>query len=146
MINNERNEMEITTDTHGIYMRNYQDTLCTRYIQNFYGYYNDKGEYQENGTHEITTYRYAHNPMELYRLNQNQPAVRLEEYEAPYFEAACYKGIPMMYRYNTTIRNMMKTGNYRIKYRGCSKEQYGYERAQGHCLAEYADTFAIYPK
>jgi|SRR5210317_392019 hypothetical protein len=146
MINNERNEMEITTDTHGIYMRNYQDTLCTRYIQNFYGYYNDKGEYQENGTHEITTYRYAHNPMELYRLNQNQPAVRLEEYEAPYFEAACYKGIPMMYRYNTTIRNMMKTGNFRIKYRGCSKEQYGYERAQGYCLAEYADTFAIYPK
>jgi len=138
--------MEITTDTHGIYMRNYQDTLCTRYIQNFYGYYNDKGEYQENGTHEITTYRYAHNPMELYRLNQNQPAVRLEEYEAPYFEAACYKGIPMMYRYNTTIRNMMKTGNFRIKYRGCSKEQYGYERAQGYCLAEYADTFAIYPK
>jgi hypothetical protein len=146
MINNERNEMEITTDTHGIYMRNYQDTLCTRYIQNFYGYYNDKGEYVENGTHEITTYRYAHNPMELYRLNQNQPAVRLEEYEAPYFEAACYKGIPMMYRYNTTIRNMMKTGNFRIKYRGCSKEQYGYERAQGYCLAEYADTFAIYPK
>ena len=41
--NNEEN-MEITTDTHGIYMRIYEDTLCTRYIQNFYGYYNDKGE------------------------------------------------------------------------------------------------------
>jgi len=138
--------MEIQTDTFGIPMRNYQDTLCTRYIQNFYGYYNDRGEYQENGTHEITSYRYAHNPMELYRLNQNQPAVRLEQYEAGYFEQALYKGIPMMYRYNTTIRNMMKTGNFRIKYRGCSKEQYGYERAQGYCLAEYADTFAIYPK
>jgi hypothetical protein len=138
--------MEIQTDTFGIPMRNYQDTLCTRYIQNFYGYYNDRGEYVENGTHEITSYRYAHNPMELYRLNQNQPAIRLEQYEAGYFEQALYKGIPMRVRYNPTIRNMMKTGNYRIKYRGCSKEQYGYERAQGHCLAEYADTFAIYPK
>ena len=55
-------------------------------------------------------------------------------------------GIPMMYRYNPTIRNMMKTGNYRIKYRGCSKPQYGYKRSQYGCLAEYADTFAIYPK
>ena len=146
MINNERNDMEITTDTYGIDMRDYQTTLCTRYIQNFYGYYNDKGEYIENGTHEITSYRYAHNPMELYELNQNQPAVRLEQYEAPYFEAACYKGIPMHYRFNPTIRNMMKTGNYRIKYRGCSKPQYGYTRSQYGCLAEYADTFAIYPK
>ena len=138
--------MEITTDTHGIYMRNYEDTLCTRYIQNFYGYYNDKGEYIENGTHEITTYRYAHNPMELYELNQNQEELRLEYYEAPYLEQACYKDIPMMYRYNPTIRNMMKTGNFRIKYRGTSKPQYGYVRNQGYCLAEYADTFAIYPK
>ena len=143
--NNEEN-MEITTDTHGIYMRNYEDTLCTRYIQNFYGYYNDKGQYIENGTHEITTYRYAHNPMELYELNQNQEELRLEYYEAPYLEQACYKDIPMMYRYNPTIRNMMKTGNFRIKYRGTSKPQYGYVRNQGYCLAEYADTFAIYPK
>ena len=146
MINNERNDMEITTDTYGIDMRDYHTTLCTRYIQNFYGYYNDKGEYIENGTHEITSYRYAHNPMELYELNQNQPAVRLEYYEAPYLEQALYKDIPMRYRYNPTIRNMMKTGNFRIKYRGTSKPQYGYRRAQGYCLAEYADTFAIYPK
>ena len=143
---NERNDMEITTDTHGIHMRNYNDTLCTRYIQNFYGYYNDKGEYVENGTHEITSYRYAHNPMELYELNQNQPALRLEAYEAPYFEQACYKGIPMRARYNPTIRNLMKTGSFRIKYRGTSKPQYGYKRRQNYTLAEYADTFAIYPK
>ena len=84
--------------------------------------------------------------MELYELNQNQPAVRLEYYEAPYLEQALYKDIPMRYRYNPTIRNMMKTGNFRIKYRGTSKPQYGYRRAQGYCLAEYADTFAIYPK
>ena len=138
--------MEITTDTHGIYMRDYNTTLCTRYIQNFYGYYNDKGEYVENGTHEVTTYRYAHDPMELYELNQNQPAVRLEDYEAPYFEQACYKGIRMRLRYNPTIRNLMKTKNFRIKYRGGSKPQYNYKRLPNHTLAEYADTFAIYPK
>ena len=143
--NNEEN-MEITTDTHGIYMRNYEDTLCTRYIQNFYGYYNNKGQYIENGTHEITTYRYAHNPMELYELNQNQPELRLEYYEAPYFEQALYKDIPMRYRFNPTIRNMMRTKNFRIRYRGTSKPQYGYVRSQRNCLAEYADTFAIYPK
>ena len=144
--NNEKENMEITTDTHGIYMRDYNDTLCTRYIQNFYGYYNDKGEYVENGTHEVTTYRYAHDPMELYELNQNQPAVRLEDYEAPYFEQALYKGIPMRLRYNPTIRNLMKTKNFRIKYRGGSKPQYNYKRLPNHTLAEYADTFAIYPK
>ena len=146
MINDERNDMEITTDTHGIYMRNYEDTLVTRDIPNHYGYYNDAGEYIENGTHTITHYRYAHNPMELYELNQNQPDIRLEDYEAGYFEQALYKGIPMMYRFNPVIRNMMMTGNYRIRYRGTSKPQYGYQRPQQHTLAEYADTFAIYPK
>ena len=92
---NEKENMEITTDTHGIYMRNYEDTLVTRDIPVKYGYYNDNNEYIENGTLEITHYQYAHNPMELYELNQNQPELRLEGYEAPYFEAACYKGIPM---------------------------------------------------
>ena len=132
---NERENMEITTDTHGIYMRNYEDTLVETTF--------DLGQH---GTTTFPVYRYNHNPMELYELNQNQPAVRLEQYEAPYFEAACYKGIPMMYRWNPTIRNLMRTGNYRIKYRGCSKPQYGYVRNQGYCLGEYADTFAIYPK
>ena len=146
MINNERNDMEITTDTYGIDMRDYQDTLVTRDIPVQYGYYNDAGEYIENGTLEITSYRYNHRPMHLYELNQNQPELRLEYYEAPYLEQAHYKDIPMMYRYNPTIRNLMRTGNYRIKYRGCSKPQYGYVRNQGYCLAEYADTFAIYPK
>ena len=140
------NNETITTDTEGIYMRDYQDTLVTREIPNHYGYYNDAGEYVENGTHTITHYRYAHNPMELYEANTNQPAFDLEGYEAPYPEQALYKGIPMRVRYNPTIRNMMKTGNFRIKYRGCSKTHYGYIRAQGYCLAEYADTFAIYPK
>ena len=41
----EKNMIEITTDTEGIYMRDYQDTLVTREIPNHYGYYNDAGEY-----------------------------------------------------------------------------------------------------
>ena len=140
------NNETITTDTEGIYMRDYQDTLVTREIPNHYGYYNDAGEYVENGTHTITHYRYNHNPMELYEANQNQEPIRLEDYEAPYFEQALYKGIPMRVRYNPTIRTMMMTGNFRIKYRGGSKPQYGYKRLPNHTLAEYADTFAIYPK
>ena len=144
--NNEKETMEFETDTHNIYMRDYADTLVTRNIPVNHGYYNDRNEYIENGTLEITHYRYAHNPMELYEANANQPAVRLENYEAGQFEQAFYKGIPMRFRYNPVIRNLMMTGNFRIKYRGCSKEHYGYKRAQGYCLAEYADTFAIYPK
>ena len=136
----------IETDTYGIYMRDYEDTLVTRDIPNQYGYYNDQNEYIEHGTHTIVHYRYDHNPQELYDLNQNQPLLRLEGYEAGQFEQAFYKGIPMMYRWNTTIRNLMMTGNFRIKYRGCSKEAYGYRRPQGYCHAEYADTFALYPK
>ena len=145
--NNKGNEMiEITTDTENIYMRDYQDTLVTREIPNHYGYYNEAGEYVENGTHTITHYQYAHNPMDLYRANENQPAIRLDDYQADYFEQAHYKGIPMCFRFNPTIRTLMRTGNYRIRYRGGSKPQYGYVRSQYNTLAEYADTFAIYPK
>ena len=142
----ENNEI-ITTDTEGIYMRDYQDTLVTREIPNNYGYYNDAGEYVENGTFTITHYQYAHNPMELYEANVNQPRLNIENYNnTTPGEVALYKGIPMMYRFNPVIREMMMTGNYRIKYRGGSKPQYGYVRSQYGCLAEYADTFAIYPK
>jgi hypothetical protein len=52
----------------------------------------------------------------------------------------------MEFRWNPVIREMMMTGNYRIRYRGGSKPQYGYHRSQHNTLAEYADTFAIYPK
>jgi hypothetical protein len=142
----ENNEI-ITTDTEGINMRDYQDTLVTRDIPVNYGYYNDAGEYVENGTFTITHYRYAHNPMELYEANVNQPRLNLEDYNNDdYNEVALYKGIPMMYRFNPVIREMMMTGNYRIRYRGGSKPQYGYRRSQYNTLAEYADTFAIYPK
>jgi len=137
MIENKRfledNEV-ITTDTEGIYMRDFADTKVPR----AFGF--------DNRTFTMDVYQYAHNPMELYEANTNQPAVRLEDYEAPYFEQALYKGIPMELRYNPTIRNMMITGNYRIRYRGGSKPQYGFVRNQHNTLAEYADTFAIYPK
>ena len=142
----ENNEI-ITNDTEGIYMRDYQDTLVTREIPNNYGYYNDAGEYVENGTFTITHYRYAHNPMELYEANENQPRLNLENYDnTTPGEVALYKGIPMRFRFNPVIREMMMTGNYRIRYRGGSKPQYGYRRSQYNTIAEYADTFAIYPK
>ena len=148
MIRNKgKNMIEITTDTEGIYMRDYQDTLVTREIPNNYGYYNDAGEYVENGTFTITHYQYVHNPMELYEANTNQPRLNIMNYANTNLdEVAMYKGIPMMYRFNPVIREMMMTGDYRIRYRGCSKPQYGYVRSQRNCLAEYADTFAIYPK
>jgi hypothetical protein len=141
------NNETITTDTEGIYMRDYQDTLVTREIPNNYGYYNEAGEYVENGTFTITHYRYAHNPMELYRANENQPRLNIMNYaNTDLGEVAHYKGIPMRLRWNPVIREMMMTGNYRIRYRGSSKPQYGYVRSQYNTLAEYADTFAIYPK
>jgi hypothetical protein len=85
--------------------------------------------------------------MELYEANQNQPRLNLDDYNNDdYNEVALYKGIPMRFRFNPVIREMMMTGNYRIRYRGGSKPQYGYVRSQYNTLAEYADTFAIYPK
>jgi hypothetical protein len=134
MIMRKGKEMIIGTTDEQIYMRDFKDTKVPR----AFGF--------DNRTFTMDVYQYVHNPMELYEANVNQPAFDLEGYEAPYPEQALYKGIPMRVRYNPTIRNMMMTGNFRIKYRGCSKTHYGYERAQGYCLAEYADTFAIYPK
>ena len=74
-------ENEFTTDAvTGIMPRNYQDTLVTREIPNNYGYYNEAGEYVENGTFTITHYQYAHNAMDLYRANENQPRLNVENY------------------------------------------------------------------
>ena len=129
--------MEIKTiyTINGIERRDYPDTL----VQETF----DLGEH---GTTTLNVYRYKHDYKKLYREFELDKPVRLEGYEAPYFEAACYKGIPMRYRWNPTIRNMMKTGNFRIRYRGGSLPGLGYKRLPNHTLCEYADTFAIYPK
>ena len=103
-------ENEFTTDAVlGIMPRNYEDTLVTREIPNNYGYYNEAGEYVENGTHTITHYRYAHNPMELYEANAEQQGLYLIDYlnDNPN-EVAMYKGIPMRFRYNPQIRTLMR--------------------------------------
>ena len=120
---------------NGIERRDYTDTL----VQETF----DLGEH---GTTTLNVYRYKHDYKKLYREFELDKPVRLEGYEAPYFEAACYKGIPMRYRWNPTIRNMMMTGNFRIRYRGGSKPGLGYKRLPKHTICEYADTFAIYPK
>ena len=120
---------------NGIERRDYTDTLVTETF--------DLGRF---GTTTLNVYRYNHDYKKLYREFELDTPVRLEGYEAPYFEQAFYKGIPMRYRWNPTIRNMMMTGKFRIRYRGTSKPQYGYKRLPNHTLAEYADTFAIYPK
>ena len=120
---------------NGIERRDYTDTLVTETF--------DLGRF---GTTTLNVYRYNHDYKKLYREFELDTPVRLEGYEAPYFEQAFYKGIPMRYRWNPTIRNMMMTGKFRIRYRGTSKPQYGYKRLPNHTLAEYADTFAIYPR
>ena len=58
----ENNEI-ITTDTEGIYMRDFADTQVPR----AFGY--------DNRTFTMNVYQYAHNPMELYEANTNQPAI-----------------------------------------------------------------------
>ena len=121
-------------DTEGITPRDFADTKVPR----AFGY--------DNRTFTMDVYQYTHNPMYLYEANQEQPAFVLNDYLAPDNEYAMWKGIPMDYRWNPVVRAIMMTGKYRIKYRGCSKPQYGYDRKQNYCLAEYADTFAIYPK
>ena len=120
---------------NGIERRDYTDTL----VQETF----DLGRF---GTTTLNVYRYNHDYKKLYREFELDTPVRLEGYEAPYFEQAFYKGIPMRYRWNPTIRNMMMTGKFRIRYRGGSKAAYGYKRLPNHTLCEYADTFAIYPK
>ena len=132
----ENYENEFTTDAVlGIMPRNYQDTL----VERCFGF--------DNRTFTMNVYQYAHNPMELYRANENQPRLNIMKYaNTDLGEVAHYKGIPMEFRWNPVIREMMMTGNYRIRYRGGSKPQYGYVRNPFNTIAEYADTFAIYPK
>lgn len=69
--------------------------------------------------------------------------MNLSKYQSPTNESSCFKGIPIKYRYHPTIRHIMKSRLFSVKYRGLSK--LGYQRPQNHCHKDYADTFAIYP-
>ena len=100
MIDNEKKMIEnneiITTDTEGIYMRDYQDTLVTREIPNNYGYYNEAGEYVKMEhlllliiNMLIILWIY----MKLIKINR----IRLEDYDKLIIlNKLLYKGIPMM--------------------------------------------------
>ena len=125
---------------NGIYRREYKDACQTE------TFHWGPDSFGNEGSATFNVYRYNHDYKKLYREFELDKPVRLEKYEAPYFEAALYKGIPMRYRWNPTIRNMMKTGNFRIRYRGGSLPGLGYKRLPNHTLCEYADTFAIYSK
>ena len=39
-------------------------------------------------------------------------------------ESSLYKGIPIVYRYDPLVRELMKTRLFSVKYRGCSKKGY----------------------
>lgn len=58
-------------------------------------------------------------------------------------ENSLYKGIPVAYRYHPTVRELMKSRLFSVRYRGGSKP--GYNRPQSYCHKDMAETFAIYP-
>ncbi len=131
---------------NGIEQREFKDTQVPRTFQ-IGGYYNNNNEYIENGSTTFNVYQYNHDYKKLYREFELDPRLPIEQFKTPdNGEYSLYKGIPMRYRWNAVIKEMMMTGKYRIKYRGCSKKAVGYKRKQNYCLAEYADTFAIYLK
>jgi hypothetical protein len=120
---------------NGIEQREFKDTLVPRTF--------DLGDY---GSTTLNVYQYNHDYKKLYREFELDKRLMLQPYTAPVDEAAVYKGIPMRYRWNAVIKELMMTGRYRIKYRGVSKKAVGYKRKPNYCLAEYADVFAIYRK
>jgi len=125
---------------NGIYRREYKDTL----VRETFDWGPDS--FGNEGSATFNVYRYNHDYKKLYREFELDPAVRLQKYEVLNGESALYKGIPMRYRWNPTIKNMMMTGKFRIRYRGGSLPGLGYKRPQQHTLCEYADTFSIYKK
>ncbi len=66
----------------------------------------------------------------------------LEKYLSPKNETSIYKGIPIEYRTHESIRNLMITKCFSIKYRGPSNEKY--KRSPYNCIKEHAKTFSIY--
>ena len=130
---------------NGIERRDYKDTKVPRTFQ-LNNYYDNNNNYVENGSTTLNCYQYNHDYNKLYREFELDPRLPVEKFKVTNGEAALYKGIPMRYRWNAVVREMMMTGKYRIKYRGTSKKTYNYKRNPSYCLAEYADTFAIYFK
>ena len=39
-------------------------------------------------------------------------------------ESSLYKGIPIVYRHDPIVRELMKTRLFSVRYRGCSKKGY----------------------
>ena len=73
--------------------------------------------------------------------------MNLERYISPENESSVFKGIPISMRHTYSIRNLMMTRKFSVKYRGTSKHcgKDSYIRPQSYCHSKQADTFAIYP-
>ena len=69
--------------------------------------------------------------------------MNLERYISPDNESSVFKGIPISMRHTYSIRNLMMTRQFSVRYRGKSK--LNYVRDQSYCLKDHAETFAIYP-
>ena len=128
---------------NGIEQRNYEHTLVPRSFELQGGL---QWKLNQSNSVTIQCYQYNHDYRKLYHEFELDPRLPIERFTVTNGEQALYKGIPMRYRWNAVIKEMMMTGKYRIKYRGVSKKSVGYKRKQNYCLAEYADTFAIYNK
>jgi len=129
---------------NGIEQREFKDTLVPRTFELQGGL---QWKLNQSNSVTIQCYQYNHDYRKLYHEFELDPRLPIERYETMVAgETSLFKGIPMRYRWNAVIKEMMMTGKYRIKYRGVSKKAVGYKRKQNYCLAEYADTFAIYLK
>ena len=65
----------------------------------------------------------------------------LNDYVSPTNENSLYKDIPIAYRYHPDVIAFMKSGKYRIKYRG-PRHDWGAKT----CLLKDAKRFAIYER
>ena len=128
---------------NGIEQREFKDTLVPRTFELQGGL---QWKLNQSNSVTIQCYQYNHDYKKLYREFELDKRLLLQPYESPSQEASKWKNIPMRYRWNAVIKELMMTGRYRIKYRGTSKRAVGYKRKQNYCLCEYADTFAIYLK
>lgn len=64
-----------------------------------------------------------------------------DRYRSPANEGSVYKGIPIEHRHHPVIEKFLKSGLYRVKYRGPR-----YDWTRSTCLKSNAKSFAIYPR